>query len=140
MLYTVSYAEEMKVGWRKFDTAIWENLQRTFKIDKHFVVGNGNLNRLEDVREHLDEHEDRLIRYVNVQPPSFFVKKGEQFRWLEDFLHPADACYIFGSNQQELESIVGRNVSIQLKESTLFSFCAAAIVLNDRYSSRLAQW
>lgn len=132
MLYTVSYVEDFKRGWREHDAAIWENLKRTFAIDHHYYVGGGHAGKLEDVRDHIDEHEDLLIRFVNVQPPGVFEKLGEGYRWLQNFLHPDNACYIFGSNREEIETTLGRNVAIQLETNSLFSFCAAAIVLNDR--------
>lgn len=133
MLYTVSYAEEMKVGWRKFDEAIWENLERTFGINQRFHIGY-HVATLSGVRAHLGE----AVRYVNVQPPKILNDLGLMYDWLPEYQHQQDACYIFGSNQQEIEVTAGDYVAIALAGSSLFSFCAAAIVLNDRYS-RIAQ-
>lgn len=150
MLALVSYIEEMKHNWRDFDLAVCENLQRTLGVDIHWYVARTDEDRrwyndlpsgkkinrqcaasLDNIYHILGA--SPVMNYVNVQSPSFFESANVEMQWLKDFEHPkGHACYIVGSNQKPLEIVAGDNVSIDLVGSSLFSFCAAAIVLHDR--------
>ncbi len=146
MIAIVTYIEDIRAGgWVAFDRVINNNIDYTFGVDKHFYIartqkdygayyslGKGNIQtylayNVANVWKLLGPE----VTFVNVQPPSLVV--GRDYTWLSKFEHPAkDCCYVFGPNHGAMELIPGPIVSIDLEQSALYAFAAAAIVLYDR--------
>ena len=121
MIAIISYLEK-----EEYDLEIHKVLNDAFRVKDHCYLSpaftiHKAMSRLGSGYE-----------YVNVQRPITFKNLGyESFR-LQDYVHPKDCCYVFGSNYGKVELIRGSNVSIDIGRGSLHTVSAMAMVLYDR--------
>ena len=145
MLAIVTYVEEIRPGFWKFQKAILDNLDYTHGVTVHYFIARTDKERQLYSTAKDGQVENRCVgslaqvrldiepkNFVNVQPAHVFEHRAGCY--LGDFQHPEDeVCYIFGPNHGVIEhKIGGSNVSIPLSVSSLYTSSAVAMVLYDR--------